>query len=149
LAPETIIMPTNNKMMKTKIEDYDADDEEAHEKLVAPPDWDGPVETRHCTDILCLFLIIAMWIGMTTVGAYGVANGDYRILLYPLDHDGNVCGTDFGGESNKNVDMTEFPYLYAVNAAGAGVCVAECPSLNGKVQDDLTDMKTLVTVRIA
>lgn len=72
---------------------------------------------------------------MTGLGIYGMQNGDYRLIIYPLDYDGNVCGTDLG-----DMDMTEFPYLYYVNDYSGGVCVKECPSLA-----DLADPYTLVT----
>jgi len=114
-------------------------DDEAHDKLRAPADFNGPVEDRHCTDLLWLILLVLCWVGMTAVGAHAVANGDYRLVLYPLDYDGNVCGVDY-----NNRDMTEYPYLYYTNAVG-GVCVKECPSLEGKTQDNVTDMYTLVT----
>lgn len=44
--------------------------------------------------------------------------GDYRLLLYPLDYAGNLCGMD-----NGKVDMTGYPYLYYVNDFAGGVCV--------------------------
>ena len=72
---------------------------------------------------------------MTGLGIYAMQNGDYRLILYPLDYDGNVCGTDVG-----SIDMTEYPYLYYVNDYSGGVCVKECPSL-----ENLTDPYTLVT----
>jgi hypothetical protein len=81
---------------KETIEDYNTDDDtEAHEKLIAPADWDGPVgkDGRSCTDLLCLLLLIASWAAMTWIGMYAIANGDYRYIVYPMDYDGNVCGT--------------------------------------------------------
>jgi hypothetical protein len=71
-----------------------ADDSE-NDKLVAPADFDGPIERRHCTDLLFLLLLICMWVAMTGVGIHAVTEGDYRLVLYPLDYDGNICGTDF------------------------------------------------------
>ncbi|KAL3792860.1 hypothetical protein HJC23_004785 [Cyclotella cryptica] len=68
-----------------------------------------------------------MWLSMT--------EGDYRLILYPLDYQGNLCGTDYG-----KVDMTEFPYLYYVNDFAGGVCVKECPAIEEKV-----DPYTLLT----
>jgi hypothetical protein len=46
--------------------------------------------------------------------------------------------------------QTDFPYLYYINSYTGGVCVNECPNLsvqNGTqtVQDNLTDIRTLVT----
>jgi len=64
-----------------------------NEKLVAPADFDGPTRNRHCTDVLCLLLLVASWVVMTGVGLYAVSNGDYRVVLYPFDYDGNICGT--------------------------------------------------------
>jgi len=72
---------------------------------------------------------------MTGLGIYGMQNGDYRLILYPLDYDGNVCGTDKG-----DIDMTNYPYLYYVNDYSGGVCVKECPKL-----EQLADPYTLVT----
>jgi hypothetical protein len=89
--------------IKKSIADYDDDgDGEAHEKLRAAADWSGPVKQRYCTDLLWLILICLSWVGMTVVGIYAVQNGDYRLVLYPLDYDGNVCGTNY-----NNRDMTE------------------------------------------
>lgn len=59
-----------------------------------------------------------MWLSMTGLGIYSYREGDYRLILYPLDYAGNVCGADYG-----NVDMTEYPYLYYVNDFSGGVCV--------------------------
>jgi hypothetical protein len=65
-----------------------------------------------------------MWLAMTAIGLYAVTEGDYRIVVYPMDYDGNVCDTDFGG-----VNMTEYPYLLYVNSFSGGVCVSDCPSV--------------------
>lgn len=87
--------------IKRSIGDYDGDDE-ANEKLHAAADFDGPVTDRYCTDLLWLILLCLCWAGMTAVGGYAVYNGDYRLVLYPLDYDGNVCGADLNDR-----DMTE------------------------------------------
>lgn len=117
----------------------DDDDEYMGEKLVAPPDFSGPTGKRHCTDVLCTLLMIIMWACMTYIGLYAIKNGDYRLVVYPLDYDGNVCGTDFAQ------DMTDYPYLFYVNSWTGGVCVKKCPSLKGLVEDNLTDIRTMIT----
>ena len=61
---------------------------------------------------------------MSYIGFLGVTDGDYRVILNPMDYDGNICGTDSRGE-----DMTHYPYLYPMNQYGAGVCVKKCPSV--------------------
>jgi hypothetical protein len=116
------------------------DDDEKDQKLQAPPDFDGPTRHRRCTDVLCLGLIILMWVLMTALGSYAVSHGDYRLILYPLDYAGNVCGTDYGSGN-----MTDFPSLYHVNNFGGGVCVKNCPSLANHTSDGLTDTRTLIT----
>lgn len=103
--------------------------EEDNEKLVRSADFDGPTKDRRCTDVLCIGLIFAMWGVMTGIGIYAMQEGDYRLVLYPMDYDGNVCGTDYG-----SIDMTEYPNLYYVNSFTGGVCVKDCPSV--KLQDD-------------
>ena len=113
----------------------DVDDEDHGEKLSAPPDFNGPTSKRQMTDILCTVLLWIMWLAMTGLGIYAMQNGDHRLILYPLDYDGNLCGTDKG-----QVDMTDYPYLYYVNDYSGGVCVKECPRL-----ENLTDPYTLVT----
>lgn len=109
------------------------------EKFTAPADFDGPTKNRHCTDVFCLLLLVISWICMTGIGIYAFQNGDYRIVLFPLDYDGNICGTDFA------LDMTDYPKLLYVNNFGGGICVKECPDLNGITDDNLTDIRTLIT----
>jgi hypothetical protein len=131
------------------------DDE--NEKLVAAADFDGPTRHRRFTDLFCLLLLFAMWIGMTILGSFAMANGDYRLVVYPLDYNGNICGTDFTSSNNNNndtqkkTDMTDYPYLYYINSYGGGVCVKDCPVVseygngNGSNSVNLTDIYTLVT----
>jgi hypothetical protein len=113
--------------------------DEEKDKLRATADFDGPTKHRHCTDVLCLLLLVAQWIVLTGIGIYAIENGDIRLILNPLDFDGNICGTDFAA------DMTEYPNLLYVNNFGGGVCVKKCPDLAGVVADNLTDVRTLIT----
>ena len=108
----------------------DSDDEE---KLVAPADFDGPVADRHCTDILLLLLLWGMWIAMMRLGIYAVTEGDYRLIVNPLDYDGNICGTSYG-----ELDTSDFPKLYYVNSYTGGVCVRRPPSVSAVI-DNKTD----------
>ena len=70
---------------------YEEDkDEDCGEPLIAPPDFNGPSSAkRHFTDVLCTLLLWIMWISMTGLGIYAIQNGDYRLILYPLDYAGN------------------------------------------------------------
>ena len=106
------------------------------EKLQAPPDFEGPTGERQCTDVFCTLLLFLTWIAMTALGVYAWMEGDYRIILHPMDYDGNICGINFNG-----TDMSEYPRILYVNSYGGGVCVKECPS----IPDDLIDTSTFVT----
>ena len=133
---------------KSTFDNYRYDDEEedefpkeAHQRLEAPsPDWDGPIAQRQCTDRGCLLLLLVALIAMSWMGLYATRRGDVRVILYPMDYAGNICGVNFGGH-----DMTEYPFLLYINSYTGGVCVRECPSLVGLVKDDLTDVRTLIT----
>lgn len=113
------------------------DEIDGGQKLEAPADFDGPTKNRKCTDVLCSLLFIAALTVMTAVGTRAVVEGDYRVVLYPMDYDGNICGTDYGV-----IDMTEYKYLYPVNKYAGGVCIKECPTLSSSKP---VDIFTLVT----
>ncbi len=131
---------------KSTIDDYDYDydddendmNKEAHQKLQSPPDWDGPIQERTCTDPGCFILLLIFLLVFSWIGLNATQKGDPRVIVYPMDYEGNICGIDFRGR-----DMTEFPFLYYVNSYTGGVCVKECPF--GLVQDDSVDIRTLIT----
>lgn len=122
----------------------DDDDEDMGDKLVAPPDFHGPTHDRKCTDVFCLLILVISWAAMTFLGVQALMSGDPRLLLYPLDFEGNVCGTDFV-RNGTGRDMTDYPYIVYINNFGGGVCVESCPSLKGEVADDMVDIYSLVT----
>ena len=66
-----------------------------------------------------LVLLVVVWAAMTAIGIYAVSEGDYRLVVYPMDYDGNVCGTDFGG-----VDMTDYPFLHCTLVRNAASMVS-------------------------
>ena len=109
---------------------------EGTDKLHAPADFAGPVAQRKCTDIFCALLLLLSWLAMTGLGVYSYLYGDYRVVLYPMDYDGNLCGTDYG-----DIDMTDYPYLYYVNSYSGGVCVKDCPA----IPDELVDVYSAVS----
>lgn len=92
------------------------------DKLEAPSGFDGPGNDKKFTDIVMALAFLAMVAAMTAIGVYAINEGDYRLILYPMDYDGNVCGTNYG-----NIDMSDYPSLYILNFVGSGVCVKECP----------------------
>ncbi|CAM9466342.1 unnamed protein product [Ectocarpus sp. 8 AP-2014] len=62
------------------------------DKLTAPPEFDGPVRDRKCTDIIFTLAIVIMWVTMTAVGISSVQQGDVRELLAPTDYEGMGIG---------------------------------------------------------
>lgn len=132
--------PTQLRQTDSDEDDNDVYNDEEHERLVAPDDFDkGSVTNRHCTDCFCALLLLLCWLVTTAIGYYAYQNGDYRLAVYPLDYDGNVCGTDYAE------DMTDYPYLLYINSYTGGVCVSECPHLTGLVENNVTDVRTLIT----
>lgn len=51
------------------------------DKLSAPPDFDGPIRNRKCTDIIFLILIVCMWIAMTAVGVASIQEVRYDCIV--------------------------------------------------------------------
>ena len=52
----------------------------------------GPIHERGCTDVLCLFLLIAFVVGWAIVGVYAIMWGNPLILIYPSNSEGEICG---------------------------------------------------------
>lgn len=81
---------------------------------------------RHCTDCLCLILLICCWIAMTAVGfvVTGVIEdshldkGNPARLTNAIDYDGRICGASSGVKDRPNAY-----YL----TSGAVICVKSCP----------------------
>ena len=64
-----------------------AEEDDKGTKLQAPADFDGPTANRSCTDVLFTLLMIAMWGGLTYIGAYAFENGDYKVVIGPMDYE--------------------------------------------------------------
>jgi len=77
-------------------------------KFKPPNDFKGPGGlNRKYTDILFAAIILGVWGLMTAFSVYGLQNGDYRKILFPImDYDGNICGTSMG-----DIDMTDYPKI--------------------------------------
>lgn len=53
------------------------------------------------------------------LGMHVTQNGYYRLLINPIDYNGNVCGLD--NTERNGMDMTNYKYLYPVNFCGGGM----------------------------
>lgn len=59
------------------------------------------MQDRRCTDILCLIIFIAFWVGMFIIGGYAFNKGGFERLLYDHDSYGFQCGADNKGQAGK------------------------------------------------
>lgn len=51
---------------------------------------DGPVLNRSCSDILCLIIFLATFVGLFGVAIYGFQEGNPTLLYTPMDPDGEL-----------------------------------------------------------
>jgi len=77
---------------------------------------------RHCTDCLCLLLLLACWIAMTTLGIDALVRGDPALLINGVDEQGRICGIDSGVKGASQWVLASW--------SGAGICVNKCPTVN-------------------
>jgi len=102
-----------------------------NKKLEFDNSFKGPVEKRHCTDIMFLILIILSWMAMTGIGfvVCGVvksptlAPGNPYRLLNGIDYRGQICGID--GPVKQKSKLVYIPNL--LKKTVLGVCVEACP----------------------
>ena len=49
----------------------------------------SPIKDRSCTDIICLALFLVFIVGLVIISIFAYTNGNPRLLLHPVDSDGN------------------------------------------------------------
>ena len=85
-------------------------------------------QRRHCTDCLCVLLLLAAWIAMTIVGFFATGvlesttirvGNPYR-LTNAIDYYGHICGY-----SSAVIDQ---PYGYYLAEGLTTACVSQCPT---------------------
>ncbi|XP_078605309.1 choline transporter-like protein 4 isoform X3 [Branchiostoma floridae x Branchiostoma japonicum] len=96
------------------------------------PEFKGPIENRSCTDIICCLLFIIFIAGFLAVGILAWVHGDPKLLLYPTDSQGNLCGN---GNYASKPNLHFFNLLDCAGFASVldgcptpQVCVAACPT---------------------
>ena len=55
----------------------------------------GPMEKRHCTDVLCCLLFVAFMCGMIGVAGYSISQGNPTLIGRGYDSDGNILFLNF------------------------------------------------------
>jgi len=82
--------------MPSALTDYDKE-HGAEDRLQASADFDGPVKSRSCTDPLCIILLFGVWVVAMGVAIWSMNNGgDPRLIIYPTDYKGRICGNTNG-----------------------------------------------------
>uniref|UniRef100_A0A8C7WUZ4 Choline transporter-like protein n=1 Tax=Oryzias sinensis TaxID=183150 RepID=A0A8C7WUZ4_9TELE len=102
------------------------------------PSFNGPLKKRSCTDIICLFLFLAVILGYIALGILAWLYGDPRHVLYPRNSTGWFCGV---GPNKDKPNLFYFDILKcatSVNVMASAlnglqcpttqVCVNQCPS---------------------
>lgn len=100
------------------------------------PSHKGPIKKRSCTDVICCLLFFIFILGLLAVGLYAYVWGDPKLLLYPQDSDGNLCGLGdkIGKENLFFFDLIQCarmgPAVFVNGCPTTQVCVSQCPSDN-------------------
>ena len=72
---------------------------------VSPEDdgkgFDGPPDSRRCTDVLCLLVFILFCGAGAGIGVFAIQNGNPNSLIYGRDEFGNVCGSTNSERASK------------------------------------------------
>ncbi|XP_064615928.1 choline transporter-like protein 2 isoform X2 [Liolophura sinensis] len=92
--------------------------------LTYDPTFNGPIKKRSCTDIICCLLFVIFVAGLGVVAYFAYTYGNPRLLLYPQDSQGNLCG--YGTKKDK--PNLYFYDLLTCAKFGPGVFVDGCPT---------------------
>ncbi|XP_070177370.1 choline transporter-like protein 2 isoform X2 [Littorina saxatilis] len=120
----------------SKVENFDYDTSSGKPLKEYDPSRKGPIRNRSCTDILCCIIFLVFIVALGALGVFAYVWGDPKLLLYPTDSDGNLCG--FGDFKSKPkllfFDLIQCgkvgPGVFVQGCPTPQVCVAECPSKN-------------------
>ncbi|GIY91908.1 choline transporter-like protein 4 [Caerostris extrusa] len=92
------------------------------EQLTYDANFNGPIKHRSCTDILCLFLFAAFIAGWIVVAFFAFREGNPKVLVYPTDSQGNICGVG---------ELEDKPFLFffdLIKCASPSVIFTGCPT---------------------
>ncbi|XP_067892681.1 choline transporter-like protein 5-B isoform X5 [Heterodontus francisci] len=99
------------------------------------PTFKGPIHNRHCTDVLCCVLFIAVILGYIALGVIAWVHGDPKKVVYPTDSRGQFCGQKGTANENKmilfyfNILKCASPaVLINLQCPTKQVCVEKCPN---------------------
>ncbi|XP_054874433.1 choline transporter-like protein 5-B isoform X2 [Amphiprion ocellaris] len=98
------------------------------------PNFSGPVQNRHCTDVVCCIIFVVVILGYIALGTVAWIHGDPRKVVYPTDSHGQFCGQQDTPNANKAI-LFYFNMLKCANPAvlinlqcpTTQLCVSKCP----------------------
>lgn len=131
-----------------KVEDFRGDDYKYGRKHEHDADFQGPINKRSCTDVICLLLFLVFLGAWIAVAVYAFANGNPQRLIYPSNSDGEICGRGNYTEKAKLLffDLSRCARLSSVTGCPTPqVCVKECPSDFGRPWVEIDDSKNSQT----
>ncbi|KAI9005278.1 plasma-membrane choline transporter-domain-containing protein [Gaertneriomyces semiglobifer] len=99
-------------------------------------DGDSPREDmrdRRCHDIFWLLLFILVLAGVGAVGYFAFRYGDINRLIYGRDSEGNLCGSNIGDDSTRDLSTRRQLYYLDLGDSGtARVCINSCPTVTAQ-----------------
>ncbi|KAM6124132.1 LOW QUALITY PROTEIN: choline transporter-like protein 5 [Pterocles gutturalis] len=87
------------------------------------PKFRGPIHNRHCTDVICCVIFIAVILGYIALGVVAWVHGDPRKVIYPTDSYGQFCGQKGTVNENKTICV----YFNILKCASPVVINLQCP----------------------
>lgn len=136
----------------------DEDSDNPHGKAKShDPSFNGPIQKRSCTDILCCLIFFAFVLCFIVVGLFAWLNGDPVILLYPTDNQGRICGVRYGDlDLSNRTNVFYFDMTRCTNPATfiqlqcptTQVCVNSCPSTTWTYYTDFALLQAAETTLI-
>jgi hypothetical protein len=117
------------KLQKTYLKGFLVRDEKhpQNSEYDAIEDFKGLRKERHCTEIYCLYIFIALNIMIFGLAGFIMKDINFNRLLYGQDFRGDYCGI-------KTLESKT--YVYWPDPIGWGVnvkaCVQNCPTSNGE-----------------
>ena len=108
---------------------------------------------RRCTDFLFLLIFVGFWIGMLSLGFYGVGTGNPKVLVFGTDYTGTMCGD--GVNANRKaryfVNPAEVAFAAGLDITGSNppkvntggynlrdaksICLPDCPAIKDDVNN--------------